>query len=556
MTKDIENLINKINEIENSISKGALPQEKDIYDLIDVAINKKSLEAEAHAKITLARLFFYKREFNQGINLFENFIPKIEKLKNARLTAKIYNVLGSLYDKVNNKELTLTCFLNALTIYREINDHVKEAHTLSNIGTYYGTTLQDPKKSEYYLLKSWKIIDGDKTTAKVWLIPFQLGTLYLKKNNLEKSKKYYATSFEIAKKDNNKTGMAYGYYAKSRHFAKNNQYAKALTFIDKTINMLQHSQISFAVDTYFQYKAEFLYKLGRESESIIILNKIIEESKRQNEQSQANLLLYQIYFEKQDFEKALIHYKKHIEAKNEILSIESQKHIETTEAKYQNKVKEKEKEILRLQKVEMEQKALRAQLNPHFFFNSLNSINKFIIDNDAENASNFLFKFSSLMRKTLENSEESFITIEDEVAYLKDYLSLEQLRFNNSFTFEIKVDEKIEDDFIKIPTMMLQPYLENCIKHGINGLENGLIRIAFKALGEDQISCIIEDNGKGRSESKSEHKSMGTSILKARIKVFNEENNLKFTSKIIDLKDNENKPIGTRVELIMLENLL
>ena len=198
----------------------------------------------------------------------------------------------------------------------------------------------------------------------------------------------------------------------------------------------------------------------------------------------------------------------------------------------------------------MEQKAIRAQLNPHFFFNALNSINRFILDNDQQNASRFLQNFSGLMRKTLENSEEMFITIEDEIGFLRDYLSLEQLRFKNAFQFEFIVDEEIEEDFVKIPTMLLQPYVENCIKHGVAGLENGEIVIRFTLVNQDRILCVVEDNGRGRSSSENKgHQSMGTRLLKERMKSLKEQFNLDFAVKVIDLKNSDKLACGTRVEV-------
>jgi LytS/YehU family sensor histidine kinase len=278
-----------------------------------------------------------------------------------------------------------------------------------------------------------------------------------------------------------------------------------------------------------------------------------EEATKSDLKAQLNILKLKIEIAKnaKKTDEIIAFYEKYIEIKEILINESKQNAIEKFEAKYQNKLKEKEKEILRLQKIEMEQKALRAQLNPHFFFNSLNSINKYIVDNDSENASNFLFKFSSLMRKTLENSEESFLTIEEEVEFLNDYLSLEQLRFNNSFKFDIIIDKGIEDDFVKIPTMMIQPYIENSIKHGFNSIKDGMIKVEFQLNEDDSILCIIEDNGSGRVISQSSHKSMGTNILENRIKILKEQYQLDFHIKTIDLKSKNKIVQGTRIELLI-----
>jgi LytS/YehU family sensor histidine kinase len=198
------------------------------------------------------------------------------------------------------------------------------------------------------------------------------------------------------------------------------------------------------------------------------------------------------------------------------------------------------------QVADTEMKALRSQVNPHFIFNSLNSIGDYVSKHNMGAADYFLTKFAKLMRLILENSEKKEVTLADDLHALELYLELEATRFNKKFTYDIVVDGAIDPGTTLIPPLLLQPFVENSILHGIaNKMGDGkiLIRIAK----EDQmIRCIVEDNGVGRKQSvPSEQKkqSLGIKITKARIDILNR---IKQSNAKVELSDLAE---GTRVEV-------
>ena len=219
---------------------------------------------------------------------------------------------------------------------------------------------------------------------------------------------------------------------------------------------------------------------------------------------------------------------------------------------------EKEKNVLAIKQQisELERKSLRLQMNPHFIFNSLNSIQSFVVSQDSEKAVHFLAKFSKLMRLILQNSRESYIALSEEIEMLKHYIELERLRFSNKFDFEVVVDRDIDQDFIGIPPMIIQPYIENSIIHGlINKQGKGMISLKFKP-DNDSILCIIQDNGIGREnatrikqESGLQRESSGMRITKERLEILGREINRQFSVGVIDLKDERGEATGTRIEL-------
>ncbi|MBK7391575.1 MAG: histidine kinase [Bacteroidetes bacterium] len=201
----------------------------------------------------------------------------------------------------------------------------------------------------------------------------------------------------------------------------------------------------------------------------------------------------------------------------------------------------------------MRLEALRSQMNPHFIFNALNSINRYIIRNSKETASEYLIKFSKLMRMILENSKSTSVTLENELQALQLYVELEALRFDNKFDFNIFIDPAINKSGIAIPPLILQPFVENAIWHGLmNKQERGAISIKVNQKQNNKLLVVIEDNGVGRQKATEfnsrthDGKSFGMQITKDRINAFNKnEDNLKIT----DLFDSQNNSAGTRVEI-------
>lgn len=208
------------------------------------------------------------------------------------------------------------------------------------------------------------------------------------------------------------------------------------------------------------------------------------------------------------------------------------------------KSKEIEKISTREQIAELKQKALKSQINPHFVFNCLNSIQQYIIDNDVEGSNRFISNFAKIIRKTLDFSERNEITLLEEMNYLDDYLKLERERFENTFTYSIYIDENINAEDYKLPPLILQPLIENAIRHGVRARNDkkGIITINVKLVSY-YIVITIEDNGPGihsktsKSGKISEHNSMGINLVKERIGVLNDAGNKKILFEIKNLTD-------------------
>lgn len=224
-------------------------------------------------------------------------------------------------------------------------------------------------------------------------------------------------------------------------------------------------------------------------------------------------------------------------------------------------IKKKESEKAKLERLisDFQLKALQAQMNPHFIFNAINSIQNYVLNKKEDEAYDYLAKFSKLVRMVLNNSRETELSLQTEIETLNLYIELEQLRFDNSFDYTLKVSEEINLDEIEIPTMILQPYVENAIWHGLMHLKDerkGELKIDIKSTGK-LLLISIEDNGIGRARSsefkkESIHHSVGMQLIDERLELIKrlwETANVKII--ISDLHDDNGEACGTRVELFL-----
>ena len=311
-------------------------------------------------------------------------------------------------------------------------------------------------------------------------------------------------------------------------------------------NMLAARQKQQEIDLLNQNQQIQELKLAKQKEALSLKELEAETNSRKLQISQQEKQLKEAELSQQIFSKNLILWGALI-AIAFIFLLFNQYRINT------HRKNDKEKYLLQNQLSEMRLEALRSQMNPHFIFNALNSINRYIIRNSKETASEYLIKFSKLMRMILENSKSTSVTLENELQALQLYVELEALRFDNKFDFNISIDPAINKSSVVIPPLIFQPFVENAIWHGLmNKQERGAISIKVNQKQNNKLLVVIEDNGVGRQKATEfinrthDGKSFGMQITKDRINAFNKnEDNLK----IMDLFDSQNNSAGTRVEI-------
>jgi ligand-binding sensor domain-containing protein len=223
----------------------------------------------------------------------------------------------------------------------------------------------------------------------------------------------------------------------------------------------------------------------------------------------------------------------------------------------QVRYKERLKTIYNKKIADTEMKALRAQMNPHFIFNCLNSINGYIVQQDHTTASLYLTRFSKLIRLILDNSNSKVVTLSNELEALKLYIEMESLRFEKKFSYMLEVDESVRADSIQVPPLIIQPYVENAIWHGLlHKKTHGHLAVALRMVNDSILECTITDNGIGRekaqelkSKSVTRNKSLGMKLTEDRLHTLNQFAELNASIEIIDIRDENGKGSGTKVIL-------
>ena len=243
-----------------------------------------------------------------------------------------------------------------------------------------------------------------------------------------------------------------------------------------------------------------------------------------------------------DLETQLAQRPQEIEQQSRLLEAQ---HIRQLETEFEQKL------------ADTEMTALRAQMNPHFIFNCLNSIKLYTLDNDADKASDYLTKFSRLIRLVLENSRSELVPLQNELEALQLYIELEAMRFKQKVQFSIHVSPEIDQRYLCIPPLLLQPYVENAIWHGLmHKSEGGTVSVEVSQPQDNLLHIEITDDGVGReraaelkSKSAGKHKSFGMQVTADRIRMINQLYNIQTQAQIVDLVDSFGEACGTRVVL-------
>ena len=383
------------------------------------------------------------------------------------------------------------------------------------------------------------------------------GKAYTEKENYLTALKYESDGLRLAQKDNSRPLLIYGYKLLSdifHHLGKNDSayhyMLKYTTLKDSVLN----KQFLFRLNNYKHAVEE-----EKKKAQLLLLNKD-NQLKTQRLKQEAlirksllaglfGFILIAFFILRALLLKRKNEKLKHVQLKNEI--------------KLQQLENEKQQSTFQQQAAELEMQALRPQMNPHFIFNCLASINRIILKNESKTASDYLTRFSRLIRMVLINSQKSMTTLEDELQTLRLYLDMERLRFKNAFDYSIIFTNAIDEGAVLIPPLLLQPFCENAVWHGLMQLpgrqtgkaDHGHLKIEL-SMQNNVLNCIITDNGIGRekaaelkSKSAEKEKSLGLQITSQRLALFNQNKNVQTFYTIEDILDENKNIAGTKVVL-------
>lgn len=526
-----------------------------------------------------------------------------------------YRLMAQEYDLQLNYAEGLKCKLAALEIYEKENYTKGIALSYSNIGISYYYLDEYDQAIYYYnkkieIVKTMQDINYESVTRKLML---SIGLCYLEKKEYNKALEYMNLSLQYEKNTGNDSAhFVLVYFNLGVIYTTLNQNQQALNSYD--------TALAFAAGSYTKYIGaiqigigEVYSHEGKYGPAIQFLEsglKLVSESGDIEREQVAYEVLVEVYEANGDYKNALRYQKKLFAAHDSIHNADANARIAALRNGFEMKEKEKELSIVESERnllkanserdelrfiafgiagllivlvfafgivltfvknkhqrkvqemelaktrIELEQKVLRAQLNPHFIFNSLNSIQDYILRSETGIAYDYLARFSKLIRLVLVNSEKDVISLNKEIEFLNIYMELEQRRFKDKFDYQINYDENLPTDEIFIPVMLVQPFVENAIWHGIMNLEGpvrGNVIIRF-LLEHDLLTISILDNGVGRKATEEQrlqqgHKSMGMLFSQKRLETIKATGKKLSHILVTDLYNEGGDATGTRVDI-------
>ena len=503
-----------------------------------------------------------------------------EERGDSLTVASCYLNIGNCYRELDNTDKTLEYYLKAMTIYEKKGNVVGAAMAYGNLGNVY-RSKGEPDTALSYFNRSLDINRKNNLLEEVRVDLNNIGNLYLDKGENSKAGDFFQESYDISVKLGSDRGVIFAKSNMGIVEMKSGHHSKAIQMYNEALTLARASNYKEDVKDIYELLSLVYEQMGRPDlaldyrkkyevlkDSLInvdYLNQVKEQELKyetEKKDKQIQILAKEKEIGEKEAQRQSTLNKAYIGGIVFVIllagligytffqRVHSQKLVATKN--------EEIREIsFRRQLGELEMKALRAQINPHFLFNCMNSINKMILNGETENASLYLTKFSKLVRLILENAERTNVSLENELSLLESYIQLEELRFKGKIGYKISVDESLEKENTFLPSMVLQPFVENAIWHGLmhkQADEKGIININIRE-ENDRLLCTIEDNGVGRERAQQlreksvlKNKSMGMKITEERLRLLSQER-LEQLIRVTDLKDALDHALGTRVEI-------
>lgn len=523
--------------------------QQDIYDkaieyytqALTLAEKRKDDNNIIISKSNIANVFAHTKKQEKAIPLFREcdaiLVKRGDSLVQNR--AAILTNLATAYSSINKHDSAIYIYNKVFGICNKINSDFGITLTLSNLANEYYLVKQYPKALEM-AEKTLKLLDKNHMDFLRASVYKSLGTTYIELNQPQKGIDYLTKCIALSRQINDQEVMVEVYQKLHKAYYATGNYRDAYTYAINYINLndsifgLQKEKAINEINT--KYETE-------KKENAI--KELTQEKTISDLQSQRKtVLIYSILGG--ILALALLSYflftRYKTKKQNELLKIQLDEAQKTLEA---------EKKA-----AESELKALKSQMNPHFIFNALNSIQEQFMYGDKLKGNEQLGNFTYLTRQILTVSGKKQIPLSTEIEILNKYLELEKMRFQNDFEYQVTFSDQIDEDYTQLPPMLIQPFAENSIKHGLlhkQGLKKLNIHFELSA-NEDFLLCTIEDNGIGRKKSAeikqenlTRHASFSTTAIEQRLELLNKNLKLNHLIEYTDLIDENGMAAGTRV---------
>lgn len=568
---------------------------------------KNYAAGESYALSELGRTYRNISNYNTSILLHQEALAIAIKADNLEFRISSLNYLGVTYRRTSSIRRAMDFNQQALELAESVKNPSRGIKrslnvSLNSIGNIY-IALKQYDLAIPYFKRSLKLEAELNNTLGLAINQQNIGKCQEGLGNLDKALENYRTSLSYNESIDNDMGRVICKNSIAHVYIKKERYNEALNLLKGTLPIAMELGDGFLKARLYNNLgwAQLLTNdLDDAEQSLLEGNTVGHKFNLRDESAQSGHLLSDLYAKKNDFKKAL-QYKNHaIALDQEILNEGTVRYVNDILFRYDYEKKgneiavlAKKNEIaqLKLRKnrtlllvgllslvllsgilfilyrqyqlsnekkiLTLEQTMLRSQMNPHFLFNSLNSIKLYIINNEKKNAVYYLNKFSKLVRKILEASSQREIPLAEELETAELYMNIENIRFSNEINFKTNINESLDIHTIKIPSLILQPFLENALWHGLSSKEGEKnITLDVNPGEEGFINITISDNGVGRDAAEKikeakvlKRKSVGIDITKERLANFSKDYQNSFHVEIIDLYNDSNAPAGTKITL-------
>ncbi len=499
--------------------------------------------------VNLAAVYLHQQTYDKSLEIINQAFPLIEG--DVNLEVRAFNNVGILYSRLGDYEKATINLERALKL--NISDDRVKLSTLINLAALYS----DKKQYEDAIImyqKAGKLAEKFQHFPAMAVLYSNLSNLYNETHEYELSLSNAIKGLKIKKEHNlpgqvfslNNVGYAnylLGDFRESIHyFQEALPDARGKERQVLLLNLKNSYEKTGDLARSLNYFDRYI-KLKDSLDDLDYKAKVVEiDTKYETEKKQYQIDLLNV---KNQNQKATIERKNLLISSILLIGILGIGFIYLLQ--HQNKIKQKlEKEIL-------QQRLLRMQLNPHFLFHALNGIQSYLYNNQPDKSINYLSSFSSLMRFVLDRSEQEWVNLEEEIEMLNYYLQLQQLNFNDQFTYEISVDKNINISELNVPTLLTQPLLENALIHGLNQIKDGKLNLHYSKTG-DGLLIRLTDNGNGYKNTSNNankmHNSMSTDLIIRRLKHLQKKHRAKVGLEFSTLTDDALRP-GTVVDIYL-----
>lgn len=532
-----------------------------LYYINKAILNLKpydALDLKSKALLSKSRYLLYKKEYGSIIEVLRPNVENANQIPMETLGRSYIN-MGHAYKQEWMPDSALVYYIKALKTFEQTKDRRDISLTYLSLGliyskigdkelskSFYDKSIKYSTNSDIMKLHKDQLIDKAEPISEKDAIEFSLDVI------------------KIAEDRNDKRLLVVTYSDVKKEYVRLKQYDKALDIAQKELQLRQQAKFNSTIPNTLAFIGNVYALQNRPKKAIEVYLEALPDA---TDSLKLNIYknLKDIYSRSSNPEKALEFMDKYVFLKDSIIAKNIKASIAEITSKYQDEQQQQEIATLSFQNeaniakianqrltlwgtisgsisllilaffgyknykakqelnyTQLNFKLLQTQLNPHFMFNALNEIKLNLNAKNTEKSAAYLTDYSKLMRCILEGSNRDFVTLEEDINLIKNYLHLQQMVNNHQFTFNVEVDEQLDANFIIIPPMLTQPYVENAILHGVKNSEKGHIDV-FYILNGEHLQIDVLDNGKGftarpEASGKNLHRSMGTSIIKQRIK--------------------------------------